>query len=200
MNKQHHIIMIPGLKDQNIFQRYALNFVAASWRRFDVYTHPYSPHWEDGDTFEHKLAGITELIDDLSDQGHIVSLFGLSAGGSAVLNAFCQNRTRINAVVNATGRVREGKNVKPTLDVASKNSPAFRQSVLLFEKVNEPSLTPADRKRIMTIRPLWDEIVPSATVPVPGATNVIIPVREHLWAGVYTSTIYASKVIDFIKK
>lgn len=199
MTKEHHIIMIPGLNDQNILQRHALGLLAKLWQHFDIYTHPFSPHWEEGDSFKSKLAKITALIHDLKDRGHIVSLFGLSAGGSAVLNAFCQNKTSVCAVVNGTGRVRAGKNVRPTLDWASRNSPAFKESVLLFENVNEVSLTPADRKRIMTIRPLWDEIVPSSTVAVAGATNVVIPVREHLWAGVYSSTVYAKKVVEFIK-
>ncbi len=200
MSKEHHLIMIPGLSDQGFLQKRLMNLVPEYWRKYGIIGHVVYPNWEDGESFAPKLKRMVKKVDELIEQDHDVSVMGLSAGGSAVLNIFCERKNVLRGAINATGRLRAGERVHPSLDFAAKSSLAFKESVLLFENKNEKILTKDDRKRIMTIRPLWDEIVPASTVAVQGADNRIIPVIDHLLAGGYVSFIYGKKIVLFINK
>lgn len=200
MKKIHYIIMIPGLNDQFPLQKMAMRAAAGFWKRFGVIAHVVEPHWEEGKTFAPKLDIILDKIDQLVMNGNKVSVLGLSAGGSAALNAFTLRKNVLNGVVNGTGRLRAGANVRPSLEWASRNSPAFAKSVFLFENKNEKTLTAKDRKRILTLRPIWDEIVPSSTVAVPGADNRVIPVVSHLLSGAFVCLFYGKEIVKFLDK
>jgi pimeloyl-ACP methyl ester carboxylesterase len=199
MSKEHHIIYVPGLRDTATFNRLFHPIVAWVWRQQGFYPHVYLPHWEEGKSFQPKLDGIIKLIDELKAEGHNVSLIGQSAGGSAVLNAFSERRNLVNGVVNVTGRLRTGIRVKPSLNQATRISPAFKQSVLMFENQNEPTLIQADRRRIMTYRPWFDETVPVSTVPIEGATNLVSPFPEHSAGGGFICTVLSGKISGFLR-
>lgn len=199
MARQHHIIYVPGLHDQHVFNRSLTKFLPRVWKSYGFYGHILAPHWEEGSSFRPKLDKIVRKIDTLSKQGHIVSLIGQSAGGSAVLNAFCERKKVVNGVINATGRLRKDEHIHPSLLTAARRSRAFGESVLLFEHVNERSLSEKDLQKIMTIRPFWDEIVPASTVPLVGATNRVIPVPEHSLGGIYIVIFFAKQLFDFLQ-
>ncbi len=196
MRKEHHIIYVPGLNDQNILNRNLAKLIPFYWHKFSVTTHIIAPHWEEGDSFGPKLKLLLREVDALIYHGHIITIVGQSAGGSAAMNAFCERRNMIHKVVNITGRLNRGDNVNPSLEQVSKNSRAFRESVLLFEKVNEPTLKPSDREKCLTIRPFWDEAVPSSTVSIKGATNLVAPFPEHTLGGILIGIFYASKIFN----
>lgn len=199
MSKEHHIIYIPGLNDQSLISRNLVKLLPFFWESQGFHAHVVSPRWEEGARFAPKLKLITDEIDRLVDQGHRVSLVGQSAGGSAALNAFYERRNVVNGVVNATGRLKAGVHVRPSLEWAARNSPAFKESVLLFEQQNEAKLTAKDRRKIMTMRPIWDEIVPSSTVSVKGATNKIAPILEHGIGGVFIVSFYSRVILNFLR-
>lgn len=200
MNKAHHLVYVPGLRDAAIFNKPFRSLAKIAWEKQGCYPHIYLPCWEEGLSFTPKLRGIIDLIDELTEKGYKVSLIGQSAGGSAVLNAFCERRDRVNGVINITGRLKSGENVRPTLGQAARFSPAFKESVLLFETKNEPTLTDQDRARIMTIRPWLDETVPASTVAVRGSTNLIAPIVEHSIGGGLISIFYAHKFLSFLEE
>lgn len=200
MSKEHHIVMIPGLNDQNFLQKKAMELVAQHWKRYGVVGHVVSPNWEDGESFKIKLRKILKVIDELVDKAYAVSVLGLSAGGSAALNAFALRKKVLKAAVNGTGRLKAGENVRPSLRWAARNSPAFAQSVLLFENKNEPTLSKSDRRKILTLRPQLDEIVPSPTVAVAGADNRIMPVVGHLLGGAYVGLVMGKEILAFLNK
>lgn len=200
MMKSHHIIYIPGLNDQHPLNRNLSAVVPLFWKQYGITMHVLRLHWEEGDSIAPKLRTITNMIDTLVAQGYSVSLIGQSAGGSAALNAFYEKRDMVTGIVNITGRVRAGEGVTPTLDEAAKYSPAFKESVQLFEKEYEPKLTSHERKRIMTIKPFWDKRVPKSTVAIPGAINITLPLIEHSLSGSLIVTLYVGKMIDFLNK
>lgn len=197
--KEHHIVYAPGLNDQNPLNKRLTAVIPKFWKPYGFHGHSVSPHWEEGKSFGPKLETIVNKVDMLLDQGHKVSLIGFSAGGSAVLNAFAERRKEIHGVVNVAGRVREGIQVFPSLDDAAKYSPAFKESVLLFERKNEPTFSASDRKKIMTIRPWWDEAVPASTVDIHDAFNTTAPIIEHVLGGNFILTVYAKKLLYFLK-
>lgn len=199
MSKEHHVIYVPGLHDQWILNRTLTNLLPIFWKPQGFYPHVIQPHWEEGTVFAPKLKLVINKIDELVDNGRIVSIIGQSAGGSAALNAFCERKGVLKRAVNVTGRLRAGEKVRPTLDHAAIKSPAFKESVLLFEEQNEHLLTKEDRKRMMTIRPIWDEVVPSSTVFVEGATNLVAPMIEHSLSGALLVSVWSKTILDFLR-
>ena len=195
--KELHVIYVPGLRDQRFINKLLIKIISLFWKAQGFKFHIISPRWEEGKSFLPKLKLITDKIDELS--GKTVYLIGQSAGGSAVLNAYSQRKSEIAGVVNSTGRLRKGENVRPSLDHAARFSPAFKESVLLFENTNESTLTSKDRKKIVTIKPLWDETVPSSTVALKGATNITVPVVEHGFGGFFIVTLYSPVLAKLLK-
>ena len=61
-------------------------------------------------------------------------------------------------------------------------------------------LTNSDRKKILTLRPLFDEVVPPYTVPIQGARNEITPSIEHVISIALNMTLFKRKIINFILK
>lgn len=148
--------------------------------------------------FELKLERVVALIDTYCADGYTVSLLGTSAGGSAVVNAFTMRKDKIHRVINVCGRLRKGENVFPTLEKAARKSKSFYDSVIRCE-TNLKNLTKEDCKRILTFRPLFDEQVPSGSVSVPGATNIILPTIEHVLSISFALTLYSSRICHFLR-
>lgn len=196
LSKQHHLIYIPGLHDQHPLRRIDLSCVPFIWRLHGFHAHILFPHWEEGDTFTPKLERIIQKIDELNVKGCLVSLVGQSAGGSAVMNAFIERPDKVVGVVNITGRLHSPG--QPSLEEASYGSPAFADSVRRCQS-KLPHLTNKQRKRIMTIRPSIDKVVPAESVAVEGATNIVSPVRGHSLGGAYISAVRTGVWMQFLK-
>lgn len=191
----HHLVVVPGLGGENRW----FGIIVDSWEKYGFTTHICDIGWRDGERFQPKLQRLIKIIDDLRSDGNIVSLVGTSAGGSAVLNAFCDRRDKVYRVVNICGRLRAGKKVFPSLEIASRTSTSFKESVLLFEK-RESCLTKKDKSKILTMRALFDEIVPASTTILPGATNIQILSIEHILSIIMAMTIYIRPMIKFLKE
>ncbi len=198
MKPQHHIIYIPGLNDQNTITKFFTKLFTLWWSFLGIQTHRYEPHWEDGRTVEEKLNKAMELANQLFDRGYLVSVIGQSAGGSLAFNLFARSEGKIIGAVNICGRLRAGVNVKPDLDTSSKFSPAFKQSVLLFETKLAPKLSDEQKSHMMTIRAIKDEAVPTSTTPLEGAQNSVFPMIGHMLAGGSICLFGANKMLDFL--
>jgi len=195
MTKEHHVIFVPGLNDH----RKGYELLVARWLTYGIIPHVHRIGWHDEEiAFEHKLKRLVNAANLLIDQENTVSLVGGSAGGSAVLNAFLE-QPKITAVVNLCGRLRAGENVFPSLKLAAKKSTSFKESVLLFES-REPAMKEKQRGRVLTLRPVWDEVVPRTTVSLHGANNQTLPSVEHMISGVLGITLFAPIIINFIKE
>jgi hypothetical protein len=197
---KHRLLVIPGLGDDKALQTRLLEHALSGWQKHAVYPEIYLMRWHDTKkTFEQKLTGLLAKIDTYSDAKETVSLMGMSAGASAALNAFILRRTTVYKCISASGRLRGGSYTDfRSLDQRSATSPAFKESVLQFEK-SEPLLKPAERKRILTVRARFgDELVPGDTATIPGAHNIQIPTAEHLLTGALTVSLFSKLVIDFL--
>jgi carboxylesterase type B len=149
--------------------------------------------------FERKLEKVVALIDTYCADGYTVSLLGTSAGGSAVVNAFAMRKDKIHRVINVCGRLRKGENVFPTLEKASLTSKSFYDSIIQCEN-NLKTLSPRECQQILTFRPLFDELVPSSTVSVPGAKNIILPTIAHILSISIAMTVFSKKIAEFVLK
>ena len=196
LSKQHHLIYIPGLHDQHPLRRIDLLCVPLIWRLHGFRAHILFPHWEEGEIFAQKLERILQKIEELTAKDCLVSLVGQSAGGSAVMNAFVKRPDKVVGVVNITGRLRSPGH--PSLEEASSGSPAFADSVRRCES-KLSSLTDEQRKRVMTIRPSIDKVVPADSVAVEGATNIVSPIRGHSLGGAYIATVRTEVWMQFLR-
>jgi hypothetical protein len=194
MIPKRHLIIVPGLGNEEGTHLWA----AKRWQKYGIEPHVLNLKWktkEDG--FDKKLTQIVDLVDQLSKNGGKVSLLGTSAGGSAVLNAYYKRKNETNKVITLCSRLRTGNGIFYSFDRATSKSPSFRESVLRTEGL-EPKLTKEDRKKILTIHPLFDELVPESVSTIPGATNILIPSVEHVLSGALAMTIFSRKIVNFL--
>jgi hypothetical protein len=191
------VILIPGLSDG----KRGLALATRNWmQRYGILPLIIPMQWKNKEeSYEDKLVRILDQIDKLHIKEYKVLLLGTSAGGCAAINTFCKRKNKISKVVNVCGRLRKGEKVFPSLDIAARASPSFKQSILECEE-NIKSLSDEDRKKIFTIRSLFDEIVPTTLVSVPGATNTRIVSIGHVVSITLVMMVYWGKIIDFLLK
>lgn len=195
MTQEHKVIIGPGLdgRTKNI------EWLTKNWpEKYGLQPVVIPITWKDGEHFKSKLRQITDLIDQFAEQGDLISLVGCSAGGSAMLNAFVERKNMIHRIVNNGGFLRPGKRRGfRSFETRTAASPAFRESILRFAEL-EPTLTPADRAKILTVRPLFDELVPPETVVIQGAINSQVSMIEHV-LGLTTALVKYDPVIMFLR-
>lgn len=185
------VIIVPGLMDRVN----GISFLIKNWNKSNVDMFIHAAPWEDKEHFEPKLKNLVAQIDQLS-KTYKVSLIGVSAGGSMVINAFMQRKNKVKKVINVSGRLRVGG--FPSLKIAAKGRIAFKESVVLCEKYLT-LFSQEDCKKIMTISPLFDGVVPMSAIQVNGALNITIPVIFHSIANIFALTVFKKKLIEFIK-
>jgi len=190
----NHVIIIPGLGNNLNFHVWASN----SWKKFGIIPHVFDARWKiEENGFSSKFERALKLIDSLSDKNSIISIVGNSAGGSFALNIYGKRKKQISKVIINCGRVRDGDWPWLTLNQATKSSPSFKESVLKAQEL-EKTLTNDDQKKILTLRSLFDEVVPPFTVPIRGAKNIITFSIEHSLSIALNMTLFKKQIIDFI--
>lgn len=194
MSKEHKVIIIPGLGDETNKIKFATNH----WKKHGLEPVVHSVGWHDGDKFELKLHRLVGLIDEFSQEGDIVSLVGISAGGSAAMNAFIECKDTIHRVIIVCGRLRTGSQSGfRSFEIRTASSPACAQSIRMCES-REPDLTEADKLKIMTVRAMFDELVPGDTAILKGAYNTRVPTPEHMFSIGMALTVFSKPLIVFL--
>jgi len=189
-----HVIIIPGLGNNVPFHIWATN----SWKKYGIIPHVFDTRWKTEEKgFSEKLERAIKLIDSVSGKNSKISLVGNSAGSSFALNLFGERKNKISRVIINCGRVRDGDWPWFTFNQATALSPSFKESVLNAQEL-EKNFTSGDRKKMLTLRPLFDEVVPPSTVPIQGATNKITPFVEHGLCIALNMTLFKKQIIDFI--
>lgn len=194
MSPQNHVIIIPGLDNKIKLHTLA----SSSWNRFGIVPHIFNAKWKEEECgLLIKLERALTLVDSLIKQNARISLVGNSAGSSFALNIFGERKKDIAHVVINCGRVRDGDWPWFTFDQATTSSPSFKESVLKAQKT-EKTFSFEDRKKILTLKPIFDEVVPPATVPISGAKNITTFSLEHGLSIALNMTLFRKRIIDFI--
>lgn len=188
----HHVIYVPGLGDD---KTYGQDSAVRGWEKYGLSGHYFPIGWADGESFEPKLKRLLDKIDGLLHDGYLVSLVGVSAGASAVLNAYAQ-RPSVHGVVLISGKVQRTHLIGGQIFSAN---PAFKGSAYML-KDSLKSLTPNRISRIMSIHPLRDGRVPVKDTLIPGSVEKTVPVIGHLFSIFYTVTFRGKLIADFLKK
>lgn len=190
----HYVIIVPGLGDETTKIKWATNYMS----KYDLEPILHNIWWRKGEKhFEPKLKKLVKLIDKLATGSNKVSLIGTSAGSSAVMNAFVLRKNKIYKVISVCGRLKQGSEKGfRSFEAKTASSLAFKESILMFEK-HEPNLTKSDKKKIMTIRALFDELVPDNTSWIKGATNNKINSIEHMFS-IWMGLSFYRPLINFL--
>ncbi len=175
---KHTIIYVPGLFDGRKTALWLQKQLFRSWSLFGNRVEIFRIQWAGDETFQTRLKKLLTRIDELKEQRATVSLIGASAGASAVINAYAERKSSINGVVCICGAL-SGTESFP--EAALKINPRFRESVKVLPK-NIKSLSPTDRTRVMTLRPVLDGVVLPKNAMLEGAVNKRILSFGHLFS------------------
>lgn len=197
-NSRHTIIVVPGLDDGP--DTWLMRLILRLWRSDMITVYLCRMQWRDGHSYQSKFDTLLRLIDDLTKTGYTVSLVGISAGGSAVINALFARPDKVHKVINICGRLKDGGYLGfRSLGHQSRSSPAFRESVLLSEQ-NLIEVNQVRLEKIISMRARFgDELVPGDTTIVGGAHNMALPSIEHMLSIVIALIFYRECIMDFVK-
>lgn len=188
----HQVIYVPGLGDRI---PHGQSIILKLWRLFGLNVHYFPMGWADKEPFQPKLARLLAKIDELSKSKDPVSLVGVSAGGSAVIDAY-EQRKFLNSVVLIAGKIHNPQAINQRY--YDKN-PAFQGSIAAVTNAVK-LLTGDERRRILSIHPIWDNTVPVKDTKITGAQSKTVPALGHI-PGIYYTIIFAIPAIaKFLKK
>lgn len=194
MTKLNHIIIIPGLGNRVAPHIWA----SKGWKKYGIIPHVFDAKWKIEEYgFDEKFIRALRLIDSLDKKDYKISIIGNSAGSSFAINLFGARKKIIHRTIINCGRVRDGDWPWFTFNQATALSPSFKESVLMAQEV-ERTFTGEDRNKILTLRPLFDEVVPHFTVPIEGAVNKTVWTIGHSLTIALNMTILQKEVLDFI--
>lgn len=191
-----HLVIIPGIGATVVWYK----FLTRNWeKKYGTKTHLLFFGWNGkASEFPEKFKKIERHLDEYIKENENVSILGISAGGSAAVNLFIPRRDKIKNVVTVCGRVRD-PNVRQMWNHRPKALVLYEESVKLSE-ANLDKLSQEDKKRILTIRPIYDEIVPLRTMIIDGAENRRIFAAQHMVSISLAMTLYSKIIADFVKK
>jgi hypothetical protein len=166
------------------------------WRVFGVKTKVFQMKWSDRELFSEKIARLSKEINILHTKGETVSLVGVSAGASAVLAAFVKNKAAVTGMVFICGKLNRPETVGQSY---YDQNPAFRDAMNQL-RGSVSQLTKADKTKVLSIAPLYDQTVPVEDMKINGAHQKIIPTLWHVPSIVLAVTVFSPLAIFFLKR
>ena len=188
----HHVIYVPGLGDSRSYgQDIAINL----WRLYGLKPHYFALGWADKEPFEPKLVRLLDKAKALRKQGHKVSLVGVSAGASAVLNAYSKDK-EITGAVCICGKINNPQTIGRRI---YELNPAFEQSMAIL-KASLENLSDTKRRRLLTIYAKQDSVVPPSDSKISGAHEIQMPISGHI-PGIFYAVVFKGPAIArFLRK
>jgi pimeloyl-ACP methyl ester carboxylesterase len=195
MPARDHIIYIPGLSDKGLLKK-SQQLGIFLWRlRFGITTETFVVGWESkAESFDQKLKRILKRIDAVHATGKRVSLVAASAGASMATNAFALRPEAIHRVVVVAGALGPVEDAGP---VTLALNPAFK-TALERQPAAIQSLTPADRARMLSIKPQQDRVVPLHDMDIEGIHYLNLSIKGHLKTIGRALTTHSKDILLFI--
>jgi pimeloyl-ACP methyl ester carboxylesterase len=191
MKRPHIIIYVTGLGDKNVFlQAKAIGL----WRICGVQPRLFQVNWTNAESYSQKLKRLLALIDIYSEREYKISLVGASAGASVAIAAFSRRKEIISGVVCICGKLRRPETVELHY---YKHNPAFRGAMKELVQ-NLAKLSSKDKKRILSIRPLYDQTVSAKDTKIDGALQKIIPSFYHVPSIALALTVFSPILLFFL--
>ena len=189
-----NLIIIPGLGDDARYTK----FITKNWEKnHGIKVTVMNFGWSgNDDKFQKRFDAIDKKIEKFLQENKNVSLLGISAGGSAVINLYSKRKDQIEKVICVCGRLRD-PNIGRMWNHRKKDLGVFTQSVRLAEK-NIEKLNEKDLEKFLTIRPIYDDVVPVRTMTLNGAKNKKVNAIQHMISIFLIMTRYSSISAKFI--
>ncbi len=189
---RHAVVYVFGLSDHRAKGQ---TLAVQAWQAYGVRSEVFHMYWHVATPLAQKMHQLLERIDSLADEGYLVSLVGTSAGASVAVSAYAARPTTIHAVVCICGKLRNPETIHPATYRAN---PAFQESLAQLPS-RITALTPEQKGRILSIRPLSDKLVPPHDTIIPGAQSGRLYTVGHAFTIGYGITIYAPFLLRFIR-
>ena len=169
---RHHVIFVPGLGDR---YSYGQNIAIQMWRIWGFTPHYLALGWHLPEGRDVKLGRLNEKINQLTQAGSQVSLVGVSAGASAVLNAYAVS-ANVHRVVWICGKI----NRPETVDAARNSANPDYKPLLHHLQPYLKAFTAQDKQRFLSVRPITDHTVPVVDTRLEGVTEKITFGHNHV--------------------
>lgn len=182
---------MPGLGDAKAFMQ---PNVLRAWRLYGLHVHYFPLGWADKEAFEPKLKRILSKIDELTAQDKKVALIGISAGASAVINAYVERKDKISSLVYICGKIQNPQTVH---ERTFQQNPAFKDSMKMLEN-SLGQLSESDKQKMLSMRPISDSTVPVADTKLHGVREKVIFSFGHLLSIAVAITLVSWTISNFI--
>jgi pimeloyl-ACP methyl ester carboxylesterase len=153
-------------------------------------------NWGDKKPWLPKFQRLLARIDELSEQNQPVALVGVSAGASAVINAYAARKDKVAGVVCIAGKINRPEAIDHRYYV---NNISFVTSAHDCVQALQ-TLTASDRARILSRYAVLDERVTRQDSLVPGAHNRLSPTIGHVPTIAAQLILGAPSFLRFLKR
>lgn len=183
------MIAAPGIREHFTF---AEKFIKA---RYPFEVDFYRAAWRSGESIDSLTHDLEGYVHKRAKEGRRIALVASSSAAGLAVNSKIWDE--VDKAVFICGRVRGWKEKGLTYQVAAWRSRLYCESVAAAE-VNLAKLTSAQRKKIMTLTPLFDLQAPPNTCVIEGARNEKIPFIFHAGSIAIALTCMNKQITDFI--
>jgi hypothetical protein len=193
MKQPLHVIYVPGIGDHKLTGQ---DNAVDAWHWWGVTPEMFVMLWKDDQPWKVKFDRLLARVDTLHAEGKQVGLVGVSAGASAVINAYAARKDKIVGCVLIAGKVNHPESIG---DFYRRHDPSFVESAYACAQALE-TLSADDRKRVQSRYALIDGRVARRDSRIQGARNVLVPAIGHTVAIAQQITMNAPFVLRFLKK
>lgn len=186
-------IYVPGLGDN---LGYVQSNLVRLWRFRGLQGTTHIMPWAGLEVYSTKAQRLEKLIDSLAVNDRRIVLIGASAGGTAVINAYCARRNKVAVVMLICPKVNNSTNIGAKL---IEKNPAFLTS-LQQEEIAQAHLTASDKQKFVIFISPRDGLVQKTESLIPGViVHELAPVR-HTLAILYALSFGFAKLRAEVKR
>lgn len=176
-------IIIPGYGDTDRYIKHATK----NWHArhgLDIQIHRFGWYGE-ADSYDEKWAAFEQRLLRVGE----TAIVGISAGASVALRALSEHPELVKKVITVCGPVDANKMNPDTL---------HNKYPLLERSLEHVQLSEVPGERVMTLRPLYDEVVNTQAMRLDNAVDKRIAVPFHATAIGWTVFTHGKQMADFI--
>lgn len=168
------VIFIPGLGDEMVTSW--VERLVGHWRNKRTQLYFFDARWNAAETFTAKKQRFLTWLDELNLKPESEKLlYGISAGGALAMVVFGERKSLINKMILIAPKLQRAELIGPKY---RQHNPALVQTVEASQAVMD-NLSDSDKLKIISHRPLIDDVIARADMVVEGAETKTIPFIGH---------------------
>lgn len=177
-------LIIPGYGDHRGY----IDRAVRNWdKKYGMQPEVHVFGWQgDADTYEAKWQDFDDTLQQLGE----VAIIGISAGASVGLRALQMYPNKITKVITVCGLV---NSLEIDAVLLHSKYPVLERSLESFSQQGMAA------KRVMTMRPVYDEIIPTKAMLIESAVDVRMPMLGHMPSILCAMYGYGKTMASFIQ-